>query len=119
MFREEIRDFKAFALTMAPVLAGVSDDERREIVAGLILEATGEKRGCWGDWWRYIDTNTRRLALLDPQSPMRLAMVYGFLAYAHNCDWYVSRDREGSPDLVRFRLNNFVNSAFGFIKPNK
>jgi hypothetical protein len=119
MFREEIRDFKAFALTMAPVLAGVSDDERREIVAGLILEATGEKRGCWGDWWRYIDTNTRRLALLDPQSPMRLAMVYGFLAYAHNCDWYVSRDRKGSPDLVRFRLNNFVNSAFGFIKPNK
>lgn len=119
MLRKEIRDFKTFAMTMAPVLAGVTGDERREIVRGLLLEATGDKRvGGWGEWWRYMDINTRRLALLDSQSPMRLAMVYGFMAYSHSCDWHVNRDREGSPDLVRARLNKFVNAAFGFIKPN-
>ena len=119
MFREEIRDFKAFALTMAPVLAGMPIDERREVVAGLLFEATGDKRSVWGHWWRYLDIKARRLALLDPQSPMRLAIVYAFINYSHDCDWHVIRDREGAPELVRARLNNFVNMAFGFIKPNK
>ena len=119
MFCEEIRDFKAFALTMAPVIAGMSNDERREVVAGLLFEATGDKRSGWGRWWQYLDIKARRLALLDPQSPMRLAMVYAFINYSHDCDWHVSRDREGAQGLVQARLNNFVNMAFGFIKPNE
>jgi len=120
-FRNEIREFKRFVMVTAPVLAGtVTRAEMHAVLGELVSAATGEKIPfIYGRWWQRYDADVMRLALTNPDSPLRVALVYAFIDYSRSCDWYVSSDREDSLDLVKSRLNNFVNLAFRFTKPNK
>jgi len=122
-FRAEIREFKHFVRTMAPVIGGTPPTSRAETaktVNDLVLAAVGEdKVYTYGRWWERYDVNTMRHALMNPENPMRVALVYAFIDYAKGCDWYVERGREDSNDLLNARLNTFVNRAFRFTKVNK
>lgn len=122
-FRDEIREFKQFVRAMAPVIGETPATSRAEVgklVSDLVRAATGEERvHTYGRWWQRYDADVMRKALTDPESPMRVALVYAFIDYAKNCDWYVERGREDAPELMNSRLNNFVNRAFRFTKENK
>jgi hypothetical protein len=118
-FCTEIQDFKRFVATTAPLLVGTSKQDIRTAVADLLSAAVAAKPQASGRWWERYPEKQMRLALTDPHSPMRLALVYAFIEYNKECDWDVSRDRQSAPDLVRARLNAFVNLAFRFTKPNE
>jgi hypothetical protein len=118
-FCTEIQDFKRFVATTAPLLVGTSQQDIGTAMADLLSVAVAAKSHAWGRWWQRYPEKQMRLALTDPHSPMRLALVYAFIEYNKGCDWRVSRDRENAPDLVRSRLNAFVNLAFRFTKPNE
>lgn len=120
-FRNEIREFKRFVLVTAPVLDGtVTRPEMHAVLGELLSAATGEKPSyVYGRWWQRYDADVMRLALTNPDSPLRVALVYAFIDYSRSCEWYVGPDREDSLDLVKSRLNSFVNLAFRFTKPNK
>ena len=121
-FRNEIREFKQFVTVMAPVIGSAdatSQAERSALVKDLVQAATGEdKVYVYGRWWQRYEPDIMRKALTDSESPMRVALVYAFIGYAKNCDWYVPSERENASDLFKSRLNNFVNLAFRFTKDN-
>lgn len=119
--RAEIREFKNYVMTMAPVFSDLGRAEMVAQVDEILTGVMGRKIHSYGSWWAALemDPQTTRTALTDPESPLRLALVYGFLTYSRSCDRYLPYNCEAAPDLVKSRLNSFVNAAFGFSKPNK
>lgn len=117
--RAEIREFKNYVMATAPLFWDMSPADRHIQQRELIAQVTDDVFRGWGQWYRRMDAEHVRRALTDTTSPLRLALVYEFIQYSKNCDWYVSRDREGAADLQKSRLNTFVNEAFHFSKPNK
>lgn len=122
-FRNEIKEFKKFVMTMAPVLANgrrrLSAEDQRTVTELVAAGVGGDKPArTWGRWWMALPVEHMRKALVDEDNPIRLALVYAFIPYVNSCDGYLPHHQEPSPTLMASRLNNFVNIAFRFTKEN-
>jgi hypothetical protein len=125
-FRNEIKEFKKFVMTMAPVLDDgkryLSAEDHRTVtelvVAGVGDDKKIQKIHTWGSWWATLPVEHMRKALVDEDNPIRIALVYAFISYVNSCAGYLPRYQEPSPGLMASRLNNFVNTAFRFTKAN-
>lgn len=68
----------------------------------------------WGHWWERVDPRVVSHAMHNDDSPARMLLAYGFVAYNVQCrDWGVETDTES--DLKR-RFNTYMNKVLGLKK---
>lgn len=117
-YKTEIAEFKAWALPILPMLQPRDYQVAQEQVLSALEYHTGKRMG---HVYRWINSEaykeTRRAALCDPNSPLRLELVYRLLEESRNYDRSAQTYRY-DPEQAAAKLNNFVNKTFNFLTRN-
>lgn len=117
-YKTEIAEFKAWALSILPVLQPRDHQSAQEQLRSALEYHAGQPtrhvyRWTTSEAYKVV----RRAALCDPASPLRLELVYRLLDKSRSYD-YSARVSRYNPEQAAANFNNFVNKVFNFLTRN-